>query len=417
MRRERADDTHAMKIVMLSDLYPPFLGGIEMHVQSLSRELSERGHRVTVYTIGRRDLPRYEDEGGVKIHRLAGLFPKIPFLYRDPARRWHAPARDWLISKRLAQIIEQESPDIIHTHGWILYSVLPLKKNFKIPLVHTLHDYRLFCPKMMLMKKNAICDDPLTRHCIPCMRHPYGLLRALFAYCGVRVNRNRLKSVDRFIAVSSFVKEAHEKHLAISDKEIIAIPNFHNPDTDKGEEKAENPPDDFILFVGWLMPHKGVAVLIEAYQKLNTKTKLLIIGIEHPDHRYQSRENILVVKNAPHPVVMGAMSRCRFAVFPSICPESASTVAREAMSRKKAIIASDIGGLKEVVADGETGILIPPNDSDKLSEAIFYLLEKPEVASRMGESGYRTFMENYTPDAVIPRIIEVYESLIGSSGA
>lgn len=75
MRRERADDTHAMKIVMLSDLYPPFSGGIEMHVQSLSRELSERGHRVTVYTIGRRDLPRYEDEGGVKIHRLAGFSP------------------------------------------------------------------------------------------------------------------------------------------------------------------------------------------------------------------------------------------------------------------------------------------------------------------------------------------------------
>lgn len=396
---------------MLSDSYPPFSGGIERHVQLLSRELSERGHPVAVCTIRRRDLPRYEEEGGVKIYRLDGLFQKIPLLYRDPARKWHPPARDWLISKRLAQIIERESPDIIHTHGWILYSVLPLKKKFKIPLVHTLHDYRLFCPKMLLMKKNAICDEPLTRDCIPCMRHPYGLLRALSAYYGVKVNRNRLKSVDKFIAVSSFVKEAHEEHLGISDKESITIPNFYNPDTDKGEEKAENLPDDFILFVGWLMPHKGIDVLIEAYHKLNTKTKLLVIGIEQPDYRYQSTENMLVVKNAPHPVVMRAMSRCRFAVFPSTCPETCPTVAFEAMSQKKAVIASDIGGLKDIVADGETGIIVPPNDSDKLAEAICYLLQRPEMASEMGGRGYKRFTNNYTPGVIVPRIIDVYESL------
>ena len=64
--------------------------------------------------------------------------------------------------------------------------------------------------------------------------------------------------------------------------------------------------------------------------------------------------------------------------------------------------------------DGETGILISHNNSDKLADAIFCLLENPEVASRMGESGYRIFIENYIPDAVIPKIIEVYESLTGS---
>jgi len=400
-----------MKILMLSDLYPPFLGGIEIHVQLLGKELSERGHQVAVGTIGRSGLPRYEEDGRVRIYRFEGLFQKIPFLFKDPARKWHPPARDWLISKRLGQIIERENPDIIHTHGWILYSVLPLKKRFKISLVHTLHDYRLFCPKMLLMKKNAVCDDPLTRSCIPCMRHPYGLLRALSSYYGVKANRNRLKSVDKFIAVSAFIKEAYEKHLGISAKEIITIPNFYNPDIDREQKKTADFPDDFILYVGWLMPHKGIDVLTEAYRKLNTKTKLLIIGIEQPDYRYQSTGNILVVKNAPHHVIMGAMANCRFAVFPSICPDTASMVAREAMSQRKAIIASDVGGLKEAIADGETGMLVPPNDSDKLADAISYLLERSEVASKMGQTGYERFVKNYTPDAVIPRLIDVYKSL------
>jgi glycosyltransferase involved in cell wall biosynthesis len=108
---------------------------------------------------------------------------------------------------------------------------------------------------------------------------------------------------------------------------------------------------------------------------------------------------------------MAALSRCRFAVLPSICPETCPMVAREAMSRGKALIASNIGGLREAVVHGENGILVSPNDPHELSEAIAFLLEKPEVATRMGESGYRRFTENYSPDAVVPRIIEMYESL------
>ena len=401
-----------MKIMMLSDLYAPFQGGIETHVESLSNQLRERGHEVFVCTIGRRDLPHYEKKNGVRIYRLDGLFQKIPFLFKDPARRWHPPARDWLISKRLAQIIERERPDIIHAHGWMVYSVLPLKKGFKIPLVYTMHDYRLFCPKMLLLREDTICDRPSLGDCISCMCRDYGLPRALAAYYGVRANRNKLRHIDRFIAVSDFVKDVYEKHLRLNGIKIITIPNFYDAESHSEQNKVDFLSDAFMLFVGWLMPHKGIDVLIEAYRKLNTKTKLLLIGIEHPDYHYESTDNIRVIKTAPHYVVMAAMSKCRFAVFPSICAESASTVAREAMSLRKAVIASNIGGLKEVVVDGETGILVPPGDADRLAEALSYLLQGPETASKMGESGYRRFMENYTSDVIIPRIIELYESLI-----
>ena len=403
-----------MKIMMLSDLYPPLVGGVERHVQSLSRQLSERGHKVFVGTIGQRGLAKYEEDNGVMIYRLEGLFQKIPSLYRDRARKGHPPIQDWLISRELARIIEKERPDIIHVHGWMVYSVIPVKKRFKIPLVYTMHGYRLFCPKMTLMKDSSICDDPLTLNCIRCMRYDYGLLRSLLTYAGVKAGRNKLKSVDRFIAVSDFVKNAYDRHLGVRNAKIEMIPNFYAPNVDEGSMKVESLPDDFILFVGQLMPHKGVEVLIKAYQKLDTRTKLLIIGVEHPDFRYESTESVLIIKNAPHPAVMGAMSKCRFLVIPSICAESASTVAREAMSQRKAVIASDIGGQKEAVVDGETGILVPPGDADRLAEALSYLLQRPETASQMGERGYGKFMATYTSDVVIPKIIKLYESLISS---
>ncbi len=405
-----------LKIMMLSDLYPPFQGGIESHVESLCNQLGKRGHEVFVCTIGRRDLPDYEEQGRVRIYRLEGLFQKIPFLFKDPARRWHPPARDRLISKKLARIIEREHPDIIHAHGWMLYSVLPLKGKFKIPLVYTMHDYRLFCPKMLLLRGDTTCDRSSLRDCITCIRSDYGLPRALASYYGVRANRNKLRHVDTFIAVSDFVKATYEKHLQLDGIKILTIPNFYDTLSPNEQNKVDFLPDDFMLFVGWLMPHKGIDVLIEAYRKLNTTTKLLLIGIEHPDYRYESTENIRVIKTAPHYVVMAAMEKCKFTVFPSICPESASTVAREAMSQRKAVIASDIGGLKEAVADGETGILVPPGNADKLSEALSYLLERPEIASKMGQNGYGRLMENYTADDVIPRIIEVYESLLLNKG-
>lgn len=399
-----------MKILMVSEFYPPVIGGMERHVQSLSQGLAQRGHEVVVCTMGYRDLPNYEEEAGVKIHRLEGFFQRIPLLFKDPAMRYHPPVRDWSLIRQLGPILEAENSDIVHTHGRILYSALALKKRFDIPIVATLHTYALFCPNTSLMRGNAICDKPFTRDCIACGKDMYGMPKSLFAYYGTRMNKGNLKSVDRFIAVSSFVKQVHAKHLGLSDKDIVMIPNFYSPEVESGKEIEL--PEDFILFVGGLTPRKGVNLLIEAYQKLNIKTKLTLMGGTHPDYLYNSTENILVIEKVPHMMVMQAISRCRFAVFPSIWPEPCPTVAFEAMSQRKAVIASEIGGLKDIVVDGETGILVPPNNSDKLADAIAHLLKNPETASKMGARGYERFMKHYTPDAVIPRIVDVYENLI-----
>jgi len=401
-----------VKILMLSDLYPPIIGGGERHVESLSKELTQRGHRVTVCTVGSPGLSEYEKAGDLKIYRLEGFFQKLPILFRDPSRKWHPPARDWSITRQLVSLLEAEKPDIVHAHGRILYSFLPLKEKTQVPLVVTLHSYALICPRTDLMKRNSICDKPLTRDCIGCGKDFYGLFKSILAYCGTRMNKGRLRLVDKFIAPSSFTRGAFARALGVNDGDIVVIPDFCSADEHSGVEDTVNLPDDFILFVGALAPHKGIDVLINAYRKLDTRTKLVLIGAKRPGYFYKSAEDIQVIQDAPHGVVMEAMSRCRFAVFPSICPETFGTVAVEAMSRRKAVVASDIGGLRDIVVDGKTGILVAPGDLDRLAQAMDYLLGSPEIASKMGAKGLEVYIKNYTADVVVPKIIALYESLI-----
>jgi len=133
--------------------------------------------------------------------------------------------------------------------------------------------------------------------------------------------------------------------------------------------------------------------------------------VRHAAYHVKNIEHITIIENAPGSLVMEAYQKCRFAVFPSIWSEPCPTVAFEAMSHKNAVIATSTGGFTDIVVDGETGILVPPSDAKALATAITYLLENPEIAQKMGEKGYQRWLDKFTPDAVVPRIEEVYQSL------
>ncbi|MBC8476958.1 MAG: glycosyltransferase, partial [Dehalococcoidia bacterium] len=143
-----------------------------------------------------------------------------------------------------------EKPDIIHAHGWMLYSVLPLIAKARIPVAYTLHDYRLFCPKMIPVKQNAICNESFTRDCIFCLRPVCGLLRAIPAYVALKRNASKLESVSKFIALNPQIKEDHMKHLGIGSSKIEIIPNFCDSTTNSDKRGYEDLPDEFIMFAG-----------------------------------------------------------------------------------------------------------------------------------------------------------------------
>jgi len=400
-----------MKILMTAETFYPFMGGIETHILSLSKYLCKLGHEVVICTVNQRGLPAYEEDGRTRIYRLEGLFQKVPLLHRNKNKKTHPPSYDPIFSRRIKDILLKEKPDVIHSHDWTLYSVIPLKKRFNIPIVCTLHGYHFVCPNKSLLNKTDVCLRPSLKNCLICMSNASGLLRALPAYIGVMNGQKSLNAVDRFVSVSAWTRDIHLRFLKINQDRVSVIPNFLEPEKVEIDGKTEFP-EDFILFVGNLSPAKGVDVLLEAYQRLKTRTKLVLIGYRHSDFHYTGSDGVIIKENLPGQNVMQAMARCRFAVFPSRLMEAFGIVAIEAMSHKKAVIATAIGGLQSIVVDGQTGILVKPGDANQLCEAIQKLLADPELAKEMGLKGYKRLLEKYTSDSVIPEIIQLYRGLV-----
>jgi glycosyltransferase involved in cell wall biosynthesis len=398
---------------MLSDFYPPIIGGIESHVSMLSDDLVHRGYDVTVFTVRHGHLPRDELLNGVKIIRREGFFQKIPLLFHDLERRYPPPVQDLLMTKQLRDVIASERPDIIHAHSWILFSFLPIKEEAHVPLVVTLHDYGFICPKKDLMNFSKICTRPFTGRCLECGRELYSVAKSFLSYYGVKSYKDKLKAVDRFIAVSSFVEQVYSRYLGLKSEKIVTIPNFYRMETCKDASKVSRVlPKDFILFVGVLAPYKGVDILIKAFEDIDTKAKLVLIGKKIKDYTYENSEKVVVIENAPRNIVKQAYSQCRFAVVPSIWPDPCPTVAFESMASEKAIVASATGGLTDIVINGKTGLLVPPNDIRSLRAAIQKLADQTGETAMMGQLAFQRLKSIFEAKAIVPRIEEVYRTLV-----
>jgi glycosyltransferase involved in cell wall biosynthesis len=327
---------------------------------------------------------------------------------------------DGMAIRKLAKIISDEKPDLIHVHGWVLYSVASLRKSLDVPIVATLHDYGYFCPTKILLRNNVIlCNECSVMKCLKCGCKYYGPFKGLMTFFGVKRYFRLLKSnVDQFIAVSSYVKDRYVAAGLTEDK-VTYIPNFHRFDEKEleirdGDVTALQLPDKFILFVGALSQAKGVNVLIDAYQKLHTDVKLVLIGLKQSDFTYKLDKNIVVLENQPHDMVMKAWQRCLFGVVPSIWPEPCPTVALEAMACKKALVAAGVGGLNDIIVDGETGFLYSPNDEQALAGHISELLENKVMAEEMGLKGFQRVRGYFSIGRVIKDVLAIYENVLSN---
>src|SRR5437764_499441 len=166
-----------MRILELSDLYPPVIGGLERHVQVLSHELARRGHEVAVATMRPPGVPPVEEDGPVRVHRLAGASRALARFYDDPARPFHPPVPDPFLVPALRGLLAELRPDVVHAHGWIVYSGLAAAAGTDAKVVVTLHDHGLECAKKTLFRDGRVCEGPALGRCLPCASRHYGALK------------------------------------------------------------------------------------------------------------------------------------------------------------------------------------------------------------------------------------------------
>ncbi len=409
-----------MRILWLSDFYPPYIGGLERHVQMVAGELASREHKVSVATIWHEAAPGFELDNGVKVYRLMGLTQRAPYFSSDTHRGFHPTAPDPFIVKSLLKIIEIERPQIVIASGWILYSFFPIKARSNARLLVRHHDYAFICPKRTLFIKGSVCDGPGIYKCYPCTAEHYGLLKGTAINTSFRFFSQFHGLVDQHLPISHFVAEAIELANKLPPAAIHVVP-APVPDAIFEYKPGDTPPsgipenEDYILFVGALTRAKGLDILLDAYQGMENKAKLVLIGTDWPDSPARYPEGVIVIKNAPHDYVMKAFSHCLFSVVPSLWAEPFGQVAVEAMASSKPVIASAHGGLTDIVIDQETGILVAPGDAVMLHDAMVKLLADAGLRRRLGSEGYLRAKQQFTCTQVTNQIEMICKDVLSGN--
>jgi glycosyltransferase involved in cell wall biosynthesis len=405
-------------ILQLTDLYTPVIGGLERHVATLSAEMQRRGHTVTVVTIRASGLPVTEIIDDVRVVRIQTLSQRMCGLYADSAHPFHPTAPDPEAVMELRRLVDRERPDVVHSHSWLQYSYFPLYHPSKGPAhVVTLHDYGLACPRKTLQPSSDAdrCAGPRLDRCLACAPRQYGVVKGV-TIAGLHLGSRFLhRRADRYLAVSSAVAR-HSRSALPPGSDIIVIPsmipNGVSDLADQGARPAFLPAEDgYLMFIGALGPHKGVDVLLEAHRRMRHKIPVVLLGTPRSDTPPLTQPGVFTARNVPHAQAMAALRHCSIATVPSTWHEPMSQVAVEAMVVGRPVVASDVGGLRDVVQHDVTGLRVPPRDPGALARAIDSLLDDPERRAKMGCAG-RERARQFEASAVTPRILQVFEDAL-----
>jgi glycosyltransferase involved in cell wall biosynthesis len=402
---------------MLTQSYAPIVGGIERVVEDLSTELAARGHEVGVATLRQ---PRSEVEAngsGVAVHTLGSSTYRLPGVRLDSERRHAPPAPDPEITFGLRRLIRRERPDVVHAHDWLVHSYLPLDRRSGPALALSMHDYGLLCATKRYFNRGAQCTGPAMAKCIRCASDYYNPAKGTGVALLTRLSGRRVRRhVDVFLPVSNAVRDLGG--VGASGR-CHVVPNFirelPSPPPAGDPQLSGLPDEPFILYVGDVTVDKGAARLGEAYQALKSPPPLVLVGRCFLD-AVASLPGVVTLGPLPHRYVIEAVRRSIFTVAPSILPEAFGLAALETAAAGRPIVASDIGGLGDVVTDGETGLLVPAGDSAAMAEAMARLLADAGLRERMGEAA-RLRAADFGPDAVVPRFEQAYELAVAARQA
>jgi glycosyltransferase involved in cell wall biosynthesis len=383
-------------LIELSDLYRPAIGGLERFAALLSEELASRGHEVHVVTGAVAGAPAAETFAGVTVHRLPLLYQKLaPWLSQDAARPFHPPAPDPLFRRLLAEVVREVKPDVIHAHGWSIFSCLA--RTFpRTPVMVTAHDYSLACARKSLVHRSgASCPGPSWRRCGPCATSQYGPAKGNVLAAASLASLRLLKKVAMFTAVSDYVANRLSPIIGqVAGQPVQTLHSFVPDGLYESGWHAERPEflpaeDGYLLYVGQLSRFKGTDVLIDAYRRLPSPPPLVMLGTPHPTSPAPATlpAGVTMRTSVAHRSVIAAMVRAACVVVPSVGPDSLPMTVSEAQNCGVPVIASAVGGIPEQVVDGQTGWLVRAGDERALADRLAELLANGHQARAMGQAG------------------------------
>lgn len=389
------DGERPLRVLVVHNRYQQ-RGGEDVVVEAETALLRAHGMQVSEY---RRD----NDE-------LTGLSP-LANAAAALATVWSAQA-----ARDIAGLCAQRRPDLIHFHNtYPLISAAPYWTAARraIPVVQTLHNFRLLCPQAMLLRQGRACLACVGR--LPWRAVVHGCYHGSALRSGVAataLSAHRLlgtyrRRVGAYIALSHFSRELFIAG-GLPAARLHVKPNFVS---DFGAPPAG--PRSGGLFVGRLSEEKGVAVLLAAMALLGPERCRLRLAGDGPMAglvRQQAPAQWLGAL-APGQVRL-QMQRSLFLVAPSTCLETFGLAVIEAFACGLAVIGSAHGGVGELIEDGVTGLLVAPGDAADLAQKIRWALDHPQAMVNMGLAARARYLQHYTPQRNFQQLQAIYRTLL-----
>jgi len=321
------------------------------------------------------------------------------------------------------QLLRDERPDVVHVHNTFMMispSIYSACREMKVPVVQTLHNYRLLCPAATLFRKGNVCEECLGGSLWPSVKYGcYHDERSTTAVVALMLTTHRLRGTwDRevtcFVALTEFSRSKFIEG-GLPGHKIFVKPNFVHPDP-----CSRTAAGDYALFVGRLSPEKRVSTVLAAWKRLPQSIPIRVIG-GGPDRpalvAQAARDCLTNVQFAGQMLraqTLAAINNARFLVFSSEWYENFPVTIAEAFACRTPVIASHIGAMQEIVADGRTGLFFAPGDADDLARKVEWAWSHPAEMQAMGNEARKEYEARYTAEKNYPKLMEIYQRAIDS---
>jgi glycosyltransferase involved in cell wall biosynthesis len=377
-------------------------GGEDRAVDAQVELLRKAGHEVQLFAVDNR-----EEISGTRLGA-----PRAAL-----TARWNGE-----MARRVDRFLDVHPVDVGHVHNFfplLTPAVHAVVRQRGIPVVQTLHNYRLLCGNALFLRRGRPCEECVEFGPWHAVRHGcYRGSRLQTAVWADSMAHHRRRGswdrwVDRFTTPSGF---ARRKLLAtgIAPERLEVVPN---PVADPG---APAPPGEGAVYVGRLSPEKGVATLIEAWRALDGRPLTLVgEGPEEARLRELARgvAGVHFAGAIPHAEVLRAISAAAIVVVPSLCYEVFPLAVVEAMASGRAVVAPRDTAPGEIVSESGAGLVFERGRAGSLARACAALFSDRERLRALGEEARAVFEARYAPDAWLARIEALYAELLGSRSA
>jgi len=385
-----------VKIILVHNTYQQ-PGGEDVVFHQEQRLLEAHGHQIVHYERSNFDVDQYT---GLRKLELA------------KRTIWNSDTR-----REFGRLLRAENPDLVHVHNTFVMispSIYSVCREADIPVVQTLHNFRLLCPDGIFFRDGHVCEEchessllhSIQHACYQGSRAATTVVAAMLAFHRFRETWKR--EVSQFIALTEF---ARQKFIAggLPPERITVKPNFVDPDPGEQTEKA-----GYALMLGRLAPVERVRTALRAWKKLDAAMPLVIMG-GGPDQAALEAEaaregskNVSFRGQRPREEALAALKSASFLLFPSEWYEGFPMTLAESFACSTPVICSRLGAMQEIVTDGRTGLQFTPGDADDLARKVEWAFAHPGEMKSMGQNARHEFDAKYTAEKNYPQLMDIY---------